>query len=281
MSGSKFGYRRETGKEIFIMAEERSELAEMIDSIDDKLYDIVDEWKQSRKMREQRHSPLIKEVRSLEISQFSSLAFSPSGSMLACGNAKGSIFLINASTGEIEHTIETSSYKICCICWSSDEKQLAIGGNNNCITIWDLSSKKQIHTLQGHEKNIAAIAWSPDGNRLASSSSDSKVIIWQASTGTKEIELHGHTDWVRCLAWSPDSTKIASAGDDKVIRIWDVAKGKTLHVLQGHTGYILSLAWSPKDSNSIISGNHTGTEYNNRYLKTYLQISTWSPDIRP
>jgi WD40 repeat protein len=165
------------------------------------------------------------------------VAFSPDGELLASGASSGTIWLSNASSGNIIQTISGHSSIIYTITFSSDNKLLASSGRDGKIQIyqetvsngserhWTLKfadlyqdAPKQVQPFRS--QSVYGVAFSPNGKLLASCGSDNIVILWDTSSGKLVLVLHGHTECVLNLSFSQDGRLLASCGRDKTIRIW-------------------------------------------------------------
>jgi len=178
------------------------------------------------------------------IGSVNSLAFNPSGSLLAAGGCvpEG----CSASTGQI--TI-----------WS-------IG---NLSTLPQLIDDKRVHTAQ-----VKTLAFRPDGKYLASGSYDRTILLWEVSdTGNLRLPGSPLTDTragqVYGLAFSPDGKVLASSGDEESIFLWDVTNPLVATLIGlapvQHTATINSLAFS--------SGNKFASASNDRTVELW----DWNP----
>jgi WD40 repeat protein/DNA-binding winged helix-turn-helix (wHTH) protein len=185
------------------------------------------------------------------------LAYSPDGSMLACGDAGGSVHLWQMAQGELLLTLKKHRGWIWSLAWSPDGQILATGGDDKTIKLWDVRSGEALKTLS--ETNaVWSIAWSPDGRTLATGSFDKTVKLWDAVTGFCCKTLLGHDDLVAAVAWSPDGTILASGSLDKTIKLWDVATGACDQTLQHHEGGVRALSWNP-NGRTLASGSADGS----------------------
>jgi WD40 repeat protein/DNA-binding winged helix-turn-helix (wHTH) protein len=215
------------------------------------------------------------------------LAYSPDGTVLACGDAGGSVHLWQMAQGELLLTLKQHRGWIWCLAWSPDGQTLATGGDDKTIILWDARNGETLRTLS--ETNaVWALAWSPDGQALASGSFDKIVKIWNPETGDCLQTFLGHEDLVASVAWHPDSSRLASGSLDRSIKVWDVSAGVCIKTLQEHDGGVRAVAWSP-DRRTLASGSadcsvklwdiNSGT-----VLKTLLEHQSlvsslaWSPD---
>jgi WD40 repeat protein len=164
-----------------------------------------------------------------------SVAFSPTGQILASGSADKHVKLWDVQTGTLLRTL-TSKYVVLSVAFSPDGKILATGGGshpNNVgeIVLWDTQTWTLTKSLSGHMDKVFSVAFSPDGKTLASGSQDRTVKLWDVQTGALKRTLVGHTDKVSSVAFSPDSKILASscylvnAGTDESVRLWDVETG--------------------------------------------------------
>jgi WD40 repeat protein/DNA-binding winged helix-turn-helix (wHTH) protein len=181
------------------------------------------------------------------------LAYSPDGSMLACGDAGGAVHLWQMVRGELLLTLKKHRGWIWSLAWSPDGRILATGGDDKTIKLWDVHSGEAIKTLS--ETNaVWSLAWSPDGQTLATGSFDKTVKLWDAVTGFCFKTLLGHDDLVAAVAWNPDGSRLASGSLDKTVKLWDVTTGECYQTLRQQEGGVRTVAWSP-DGRILASGS--------------------------
>jgi WD40 repeat protein len=173
-----------------------------------------------------------------------SVAFSPTGQILASGSADKHVKLWDVQTGTLLRTL-TSKYVVFSVAFSPDGKTLATGGGshpNNVgeIIFWDTQTWTLTKSLSGHTDKVYSVAFSPDGKTLASGSQDKTVKLWDVQTGALKRTLVGHTDKVSSVAFSPDSKTLASScyvvseGTDESVRLWDAETGALKLTLPGY-----------------------------------------------
>jgi WD40 repeat protein len=111
------------------------------------------------------------------------LAFSPDGTLLACGPA-----------------------------WVRD----------TAIALFEVDSGREIGRLQGHRRFVGDLVFRPDGKLLASASGDQTIRVWDMQTRRTLRTLRGHELEVWKLALLPDQTTLVSGCKDGSVYFWDV-----------------------------------------------------------
>jgi WD40 repeat protein len=115
-----------------------------------------------------------------------SIAFSPSGELLAAAGYDKSIHL-----------------------WKIGEKEGSL-----------------VQSLIADEDSILQIAWSPDGKTLVTSSSDGSIRFRDAVTLDPLGVLNDQSDWVEALAISPDGKWLAAGRYDGTLSLYNTKSYK-------------------------------------------------------
>lgn len=158
-----------------------------------------------------------------------SIAFSEKRLEIAIGASDNNIYLLDAETLKLKHSISNAhDNSIFTVAYSPDGRYLLSGGRDAFLKVWKVGSwqiapispKKAAHLF-----TLNHIAFSPDGALLATASRDKTVKIWDASTYqllkvVDTIRQGGHINSVNRLLWLQDC--LISASDDRSAVIWDL-----------------------------------------------------------
>lgn len=99
---------------------------------------------------------------------FSDVAFSPDGTILAAGSADDTITLWNLNTGELIRKLTGHVYGVWSIAFRPDGKILVSADNANTIRFWDVQNGEVVYSLPVQGSSTASrLCFSPDGQRLA------------------------------------------------------------------------------------------------------------------
>ena len=197
-----------------------------------------------------------------EDSEFSSLAWSPDGRIIAIASLGGKTTVFRASDGRMLWTFPGTADSLS---FSPDGKSLAVGQSNNVcyIDVLETATGKLIATLDVTEAGgeTAEVLYSSDGKKFAWH--DQTIKILDATTGKKILECEDSGALFSLLAQSKNDKLIAAtfSPDENpeggplrcMIRIWNAETGKKKAILLGHEGRIHSLDFSP-DSKLLASG---------------------------
>jgi WD40 repeat protein len=189
-----------------------------------------------------------------------SLAFSPSGKLLAAGFSNGFISIADLDKGSFLSSFEADQGSVY-VAFSPDGRHIAYGSNDRKVKLWNVAEQKLVKSLEGHGHIIESLAFSADGRLLASGSNDETVRVWDYQRAELHHTFKGHGGLVHSLSFSHEGKRVLSAsGDmfddgDNTIRIWDLAKKGLSRTLRGHSSRLRCVAYSP-DSKIVAYGGY-------------------------
>ena len=199
----------------------------------------------------------------------SSLAFSPTGEILASGGYDATVRLWDVRTGELVRTLVGHTDEVMSVVYSPDGKTLAsvsaffmdVEDNMNMVCLWNVQTGQLLQTITEHPGKIYPVAYSPDSLTLVSGSRsrDSKIRFWDVGTGELIKTIPTDMASVTFVVYSPDGRTLASGSrGNKNIYFWDADTGELLKTLIGHTDQVRSLVYAP-DGKMLASESEDGT----------------------
>lgn len=202
------------------------------------------------------HADLSKSVFAETLSSILAVSFSPSGKLLAIGDASGKVRIHDAD-GEL-FVCEGHMSWVRSVSFSPDSEILASSGDDRTIRLWSARTGQCLKVLTGHSDLVRSVQFGSSHRQLISGSDDCTVKLWDTDRGVCTGTLVGHTRRVRSVAFSPDQQCLASAGSDRTIRLWDVETGECRIIPEEHTLRIWTVAFSP-DGKTLVSGSGDNT----------------------
>ena len=118
-----------------------------------------------------------------------SVAFAPTGSVLASSGNDGAICLWDSNSGQLRRRQTAHSAGIAAIAFSPDgseiataEERIVEGDVSHEIVLRNASTCAPLRSLSGSSDSVTSLAYSPKGGLLASGSRDGKIWLWHVSS---------------------------------------------------------------------------------------------------
>jgi WD40 repeat protein len=146
-------------------------------------------------------------------SDLHSLAYSPDGDLLACGEDSW-VRLWHAANGEPAAALREPGGAVASLAFSADGKLLAAGTAGGTVSVWNVAtSQPLLRSAGGHGGPVLCLAFNPAGTQLVSGGEDKMLNLWDVGRAEQPKLLGMEIGAVRCLAFSPDGALLAVGGD--------------------------------------------------------------------
>jgi WD40 repeat protein len=200
--------------------------------------------------------PLSLSLRIGPLAPATTVAFSPDGTLLACGS-QGLVTLWDLRLGQVVRALGDWQGMVCAVRFSPDGALLAVAGGMPAargeLRLYRVSNGSRVANLAGHQDVVTAVAFHPDGSRLASAAFDKTIRLWDLQSVHCERILTGHADVVNAVAFGPQGRWLASAGKDRTARLTETSSGKSLFSL-GALNELQAVAASPDGQWVVAAG---------------------------
>jgi WD40 repeat protein len=166
---------------------------------------------------------------SLQLSQqaLRSIAYSAERDEIAVGSSDNSIYLLEASTLRLRHTISRAhDNSVFSLAYHPNGQWLLSGGRDAHLKVWDLAAPDQpLISHPAHWFTLNDLVFATGTPWLLTASRDKTLKVWDAHT----LELvkvldtardGGHINSVNRLLWLPEAQVCVSASDDRSLILW-------------------------------------------------------------
>jgi WD40 repeat protein len=170
-----------------------------------------------------------------------SVAFSPSGRIIAAGDTGGHVGLWNSASGRRTVTLAQGS-PVDSVAFSPNGQILAAGDYSGHVALWNTASGQRTVTL-AESSPVLSLAFSPNGQILAAGDYAGDIGLWNIANGRRTATL-AEASPVASLAFSPNGQILAAGDYAGDIGLWNIANGRrTATLAEGSPVY--SVAFSP------------------------------------
>ncbi|MBN2212753.1 MAG: hypothetical protein JW723_00785 [Bacteroidales bacterium] len=115
---------------------------------------------------------------------FYSVTHNKRGTLIACGDVRGTIYIFNANTNNLLRKFTAHNARVVDLEFSPDDTQLASCSYDSKVKIWNTRGDLSLLSLRPVEIIVTdlplSIAYSPDGKNLISTHQNNKFYIWPA-----------------------------------------------------------------------------------------------------
>lgn len=154
-----------------------------------------------------------------------STAISKNGTLIASGNAEGTISIYNYRTNEFED-IQSNHHVCSTLQFDGLNNQIWSSGQDGTIKIWDLVTKKNIKTFNSPDCYAFVFQYIPQQKILIADSKNYKLCFWDLDKNSYAL-LDAHTRNITALNSPHDNSLLCvSASHDGYVYVWDIISKK-------------------------------------------------------
>ena len=180
-------------------------------------------------------------------SNFTAIAISPDGKILAAGDDDGVIRLWKIDDNQQILFIKAHQNSINTLSFSPDNQLLASGGADFNIKCWNITNSELIQSFPAHTDRVFLVKFLDDIN-IVTASYDETLRLCNIETGNSVQAICGQGMKLTAIALHPDGETVATVNINQEIRLWNIFSGKRLRKIKAnHNCHITALAF-----------NHTG-----------------------
>jgi WD40 repeat protein len=192
---------------------------------------------------------------------YSSIAISPDGKLVAVGRSDGKVELWNVDGASRQsRLIDSHRHEglVTSVAFSGDGQRIAsAGGADRAVAISNAAGGQGKRIVTGSE--VFTVAFDPRSDLLASGGSDGDIQFWNPDGSPAPGIPHAHTNGVMSLAFSPIEPVIVSGGADHMVRLWHTDSLTEFdNPLRRHTETVEGVAFNAAGTRIVsASADHT------------------------
>ncbi|WP_129630107.1 WD40 repeat domain-containing protein [Candidatus Oscillochloris fontis] len=150
------------------------------------------------------------------------IAYSPDGTNIAVGSVSNSIYILDATSGQLLHELRghTDWVVIRGLSYSPDGHTLASASTDGTLRLWNPLTGTERAVLTEHSMRLLGLSWATDSQRLVTASdTGGSLTLWNTQTRTIERTILLAQGVVTALAYSDSGTVLGTGGASGTVRI--------------------------------------------------------------
>ncbi|MBX0326509.1 serine/threonine protein kinase [Oscillochloris sp. ZM17-4] len=174
-----------------------------------------------------------------------SVAFSPSGDLLAAGYDDHTVGIWRISDYSHVRTLKGHTSSVRSVAFARTGGLMASGSDDESVRIWGVADGASRRQLRMPGCSVESIAFSPDGKLLAVGGWGSAITICTVDGDSIRILDTLPVPFVHSLSFSADGALLAAGCYDGAVYLWSTADHQPAGQLSGFASFIYSVAFSP------------------------------------
>ena len=159
-----------------------------------------------------------------------SIAFDPSGKVIAFGGLTGRVGLIDAADGSSLGTLIELGKPVGDVTFNHEGNQLVVGCDDDLAYLWKINELdapidyEMVSRLREHTGYVNGVVFSPDDSLLVTSSHDGNSWIWNLTNQLPSQKLTGQANALLRGTFNPQGTLIATVSWDGTVNLYGAEK---------------------------------------------------------
>jgi WD40 repeat protein len=151
-------------------------------------------------------------------------AVSLDGTFIACGDGDGSVYVADASSGEVIASAPAHARRVRVVAIDPSSRLVATASEEGVLQLADAGTGALIARASGFWPQTAgSIVFSPDGTMIAAATGDLSIRLLTVPGLVRVRDLpSGGSRESLSAAWSPDGRRIATTAREGILQLWSV-----------------------------------------------------------
>lgn len=111
--------------------------------------------------------------------QVETLAFAPTGELLACGDQDGQVLIWSPQRRRLLQTLKLHKGPVRSVAFSPRARRLLSGGADGEVVLYDLPTQTEMRREQAHKGGVNQVGWIKDGTQAVTCGQDGTVKVWE------------------------------------------------------------------------------------------------------